>query len=127
MSYLSTCPYYRAALAAAKNGDLTAASRLVCCSIATGEKAPSAKLLYFLLQKENAVGAKSLAELRELVHDRKYAKALRVSLPNTAKAHTIRGLLFARIGRRGAAAKEFSLALALDAGNDIAKRGLQSI
>ena len=127
MSYLSTGPYYRAALAAAKNGDLTAASRFVCCSIATAEKAPSAKLLYFLIQKENAVGEKSLAELRELVRSRKYAKALRVPLPDTSKAHTIRGLLYARIGRRGAAAKEFSLALEHDAGNDIARRGLRSV
>ena len=119
--------YYRAALAAAKNGDLTAASRLVCCSIAIGEDAPSAEHLYKLLQSQNAIGSEALGRLRELVCYRKYAKALRVRLPDTAKAHTIRGLLFARIGRHNAARKEFALALKIDAGNEIAVRGLHSI
>ena len=119
--------YYRAALAAAKNGDLTAASRLVRCSIAIGEDAPSAARLYELLQSRNAIGAEALSKLRLHVRNRKHAKALRVRLPDTAKAHAIRGLLFARIGRHGAARKEFSLALEIDAGNEIAMRGLQSI
>ena len=119
--------YYRAALAAAKKGDLTAASRFVRCSIAIEEDAPSAAHLFKLLQSKNAIGAEALGRLREHVRNRKYAKALRVRLPDTAKAHAIRGLLFARIGRHNAARKEFALALEIDSGNEIAVRGLHSI
>ena len=119
--------YYRAALAAAKNGDLTAASRLVQCSIALGEDAPSAERLRDLLHSNTIIGEDALVKLRELAGRRKYAKSLRVRLPDTSKAHTIRGLLFARIGRRRAARREFALALALDAGNELARRALRAV
>ena len=116
--------YYRAALAAARKGDMTAATMLVQCSIATGEDAPSAMQLRALIRRKTAVGEDKLEILRGLVRKRKYGKALKVRLPNTAKAHTIRGLLFARLGRRRAARREFALALALDTGNTLARRAL---
>ena len=119
--------YYRAALSAAKMGDLTAASRLVQCSIAFGENAPSAERLHRLLQINHRIRKKKLEKLRKLVARGKCARALRVRLPDTAKAHTIRGLLYARIGRRRAALDEFALALALDAGNELAKRAILAL
>ena len=116
--------FYRAALAAACQGDLTTASRLVRCSVAFGEDAPSAAYLYELLQGADRIGADTLGRLRALFANRKYVKALFVRLPDTAKAHTIRGLLFARLGFRRAARYQFALALSMDTGNDLAKAAI---
>ena len=44
--------YYRAALAAARSGDLTSAERLVRASLASGENAPNAPRLQELLRRE---------------------------------------------------------------------------
>ena len=116
--------YYRAALAAARAGKLATATRLVQCSLILREDAPSAARLYELLMGNAAVGDKTLVRLRTLVKKCKYKKALRVRLPNTTKAHTIRGLLFAELGLRFAAREEFALALALDTENNLARRAL---
>ena len=116
--------YYRAALAAGHAGNLTASMRLVRLSLLSGENAPNAERLLKLLERNSVISANSLDELRTIVDSRKYHKGLRVRLPQTSKAHTIRGLLYAQIGRHGAARKEFAKALALDTGNDIARRAL---
>ena len=66
----------------------------------------------------------TISVLRELTAKRKYRKALKVELPQTSKAYTIRGLLYALLGRRSAAQNAFSLALAMDLNNDLARRAL---
>ena len=116
--------YYRAALAAARAGDLSAAAQLVRCSLVLKEDAPYAMRLYGLLRSNADIGEKALSRLRTLVARSKYKRALRVRLPNTSKAHTIQGLLYAELGLRFAAREEFALALALDTGNDLARRAL---
>jgi tetratricopeptide (TPR) repeat protein len=100
--------YYRAALAAANMGDLTNAAHLTQCSLALGEDTPSAAYLLELINHQDMIDA----------------KALKVKLPQTSKAHTIRGLLYAKIGRARRAREEFALALTLDTGNELAKRAL---
>ena len=131
--------YYRASLAAAYLGNLTTARRLVCCSLALGEDAPSALHLFHLLSgdvngsaetssaTESRTKAEVFSRLRILVEGRKYRKALRVGLPDTSASHTIRGLLYALRGRRRAAQDAFALALSMDAGNDTARRALVSL
>ena len=125
--------YYRAALAAACKGDLTAAARLAECSVVIGEEAPSAPRLLELLLSKAAVDAGAEAKagamdkLRELTENRKYRKALRLHLPNTTKSYTIRGLLYAQSGRPSAARESFALALALDSGNDTALGALSAL
>lgn len=116
--------YYRAALAAASSGDLTGASRLVRCSLALNEDAPNASRLWELLREQNYIAPDTLNRLRALTEARHYKKALKVELPETSLAHTIRGLLFAQMGRRRNAREEFTLALTLDTGNKIAKQAL---
>jgi len=118
--------YYRAALAAANSGDYSAAARFVRCSLALGEDAPSAaRLLNLLQQNERRDGhANLLGRLRTPVDAGKYKKALRIRLPSTTETHTIRGLLYAIIGRRRAAREEFAVALTLDSGNHLAKQAL---
>ena len=80
-----------------------------------------------MLLANDSIRKKKLDKLRKLVARRKYARALRIRLPNTAKAHTIRGLLYARIGRRRAARDEFARALALDSSNALAKRAILAL
>ena len=116
--------YYRAALSAARTGKLTTAARLAQCSLMFNEDAPYAVRLYQLLRRNSEVEPVIRRNLRTLVEKCKYKKALRVRLPNTSKAHTIRGLLFAELGIYFAAREEFALALALDTENDLARRAL---
>ena len=116
--------FYRAALSAASAGDLSAAARYANCSIALGEDAPSAQRLVKLLRKRMEITKKKQRRLRKLVDSNKYKKALKVKLPNTAKAHTIRALLYAKLKRRRLAQEEFALALAQDIGNDVARQAL---
>ena len=106
---------------------MSAATRFVQCSLASGEDAPFAKQFYSMLQNETTIGPEALERLQGLVVRREYAKALRVRLPNNTKAYTIRGLLYAQIGRTGAAKKAFVSALELDTGNDLAKRTLRAL
>lgn len=116
--------YYRAALAAAYTGDLSNAARLLRCSLELNEDAPRAMQLFELLQQQNYIDADMLDRLRTLTDARRYKKALKIKLPQTSKAHTIRGLLYAQIGRYRNARDEFALALMLDKGNDLAKQAL---
>ena len=119
--------FYRAALAAAAMGDISAALRLVQCSIECGEDAPSAPYLLELLSGVDVFDEDVLIKLRALVDCHEYSKALKLRLPKTASAHVIRGLLLARIGRRRAARSEFARALALDTGNELAKRAIWAL
>ena len=116
--------YYRAALAAARAGNLTAAERLVKCSILVNEDAPSASKLHELLQSNAELGTDALRKLRALVKNGKYKKALKIRMPSISKTHTVRGLLYAHLGHRYAAREEFALALALDTGNALARSAL---
>lgn len=116
--------YYRAALAAASAGDLSAAARLTRCSLLLGEDAPSAACLLELLKQQAIIEPEALTRLRALTDAHSYKKALKVKLPQTAKAYTMRGLLYAQMGRYRKARKEFGLALKLDTGNDLAKQAL---
>lgn len=116
--------YYRSALAAACTGDLTNAARLIRCSIALDEGAPSAARLFNLLERQFQIDAEALEHLRTLTGARMYKKALKVKLAQTSRAHTIRGLLYAQIGRRRKAREEFIQALSLDKGNDLAMQAL---
>jgi len=120
--------YYRAALATAKTGNLTEATRLVQLSITLGEEAPSATQLWGLLQLSSNPfeRAGDLESLRELVEGGQYRKALKMRFSKTSKAHTIRGLLYALRGRRRAARKEFTIALTLDRGNEVAWRAFRA-
>ena len=116
--------YYRAALAAARTGNLTAAERLARCSLLVSEDAPSASRLYELLRSNAEAGAIAFSKLQESVKGKKYKKALKIRMPGTSKVHTIRGLLYAELGHRYAAREEFALALALDTGNALARSAL---
>ena len=118
---------YRAALASARAGDLTGAARLARCSVALAEDAPGAVRLLELLRQQNTIDGAALTRLRTLTNARQYGRASWIKLPQTSKAHTIRGLLYAQLGLMGSARKEFALALALDTGNDLAKRALQEV
>ena len=122
---MSPISYYRAALAAASAGDLSNAARLVRCSLALREDAPHAERLLELLQQQSHLESDTLNRLRILTDDHRYKKALQVRLPQSSRAHTIRGLLYALIGRYRHAREEFVQALILDTGNDLAKRALQ--
>jgi Flp pilus assembly protein TadD len=116
--------YYRAALAAASTGDLTYAERLVQCSLLLQEDAPNAVQLQALLRQQGHIDGDTLARLRALTAARRFWAALAVKLPKTSRAHTIRGLLYARVGCFRRAREAFALALALDAGNGLAKQAL---
>jgi len=122
--------YYRAALAAANKGEMETASRLVQCSLALKEDAPSAMRLFTLLKDSagadlgEGAGAGALTILRGLIEGGKYKKALKVKLPPTSKSHTIHGLLYALLGRRRAALESFTQALSMDTGNVVAKDAL---
>ena len=148
--------YYRAALAAAHKGDLSAALRLVQCSLAFEEDAASAEQLYNLLSGctglvsgkpgvqplagyAGASGSSSRTEsgmpetgeafgvLRGLAESGRYREALKVSLPHCSKSHAVRGFLYALTGHRRAALREFAFALAMDTGNDAARRGVVNV
>lgn len=122
---MSLISYYRAALAAAFAGDLTNAVRLVRCSLALREEAPYAeRLLELLHQQRDHLDADTLNRLHMLTVDGRYKKALQMKLPQSSQAHTIRGLLYALIGRYRHAREEFALSLALDKGNDLAQQAL---
>ena len=84
---------YRAALAAASMGDLTAAARLAECSLVFSCNPSSARLLEILRPQIRLV-----------------------------REHNIIGLRYALSGRYRKAQKQFKLALALDTGNDLARR-----
>jgi tetratricopeptide (TPR) repeat protein len=114
--------FYRAALAAAYTGNLSGAARLAQCSLLLKEGAPSAGCLLELLNQHGMIDMETLSRLRTLTDARRYKKALKVKLPKTSKAHTIRGLLYAQIGRYRNAREEFALALTLDRGNDLARQ-----
>ena len=116
--------YYRAALAAAYTGDLSGAARLTQCSLLLREDAPSAVSLLELLKHQDAIEPEALNRLRTLIGASRYKKALKVKLPRTSKAYTIRGLLYARMGSFRHAREAFALAIALDTGNDLAKQAL---
>ena len=116
--------YYRVALAAACAGNLTASLRFVRISLLLGEDSPNAERLLELLVSKTEIPKYALEALRAVLQSRKYYKGLRIRLPKTSKAHTIRGLLFAQIERFGAARKEFTRALAIDTGNEIARKAL---
>jgi len=120
--------YYRAALAAAKAGDYTAALRLARISAALGEEAPSAPRLLELLQKNEAAFETADAQnrMRELAKSRRYRKALKVPLTGAPKSHTIKGMLYALLGRNRAARSEFAAALALNPGDETALRALRA-
>jgi len=116
--------YYRAALAAANQGYLSEATRLVHCSILLQENAANAPRLLALLQEQNKIEPKILNRLRELTNTGQYKKALKIELPKTSKAHAIRGLLFAHLKYYRKAKEEFGIAVALDSGNSLAKQSL---
>ena len=120
--------YYRSALAAARAGDLTSAARLVAASTAFREDASSAPALRELLRQKSdpPEAGDALNRLREPVTSRQYKKALKIRLPETSRCHTVKGLLYALLGRRRAARREFAAALDLDAGNATASRALQA-
>jgi tetratricopeptide (TPR) repeat protein len=77
-----------------------------------------------LLQNKELINVNSMKQLQSLLNAKKYRKALKLKLPRTSKAHTIRGLCYAQIGWYKSAMKEFALAMALDTGNDLARRAL---
>jgi len=116
--------YYRAALAAADAGCLFEATRLVQYSILMRENAVNAPRLLELLQNQNKIDPNTLNRLRELVNAGQYKKALKIELPKTSKAYTIRGLLLAKIKDYRRAKEEFAIAIALDCGNHSAKKAL---
>ena len=140
--------YYRAALAAANSGDLTGAFRLANIAIALEiSPSPAAIKLQELLKRQiaPACGAAATepwamllrgrrneptsalgtdARLAELIKGRRYKEALKTHLPESSKARTIRGLLYAASGKRRRACAEFIKALSLDSGNDTARRAL---
>ena len=148
--------YYRAALAAAHQGDLSTALRLVRCSLVFEEDAPSAERFFALLNgcaglvdgkpgtppPAGCAGESSgsgstegttpgsddaFGVLRGLAESGRYREALKVRLPHTSKSHTIRGFLYALTGLRRDAISEFALALAMDTGNDAARRGIINV
>ena len=119
--------YYRVALAFAHCGNLTAAARLAQCSLALNEGAPNALRLLELIQKYSSIDSKTRAALRELTESHKYSKALKLPLNGSPNALTARGLLYAQIGRKGAAREQFTLALAMDSGNKTARRALNCL
>ena len=116
--------YYRAALSAASAGDLSSAAVLVKYSILLKEDAPCALRLLEILQRQNRIDKSALIRLRVLTDARRYKKALWIKMPQTSRAFAIRGLLYAQTGRYRKAREAFSLALALDTGNDLARRAL---
>ena len=87
--------YYRAALAAAYIGDLTAAGRLLGCSEAIREEGNTARL-------------SKLIKAQKLI----------------VREHNIRGLNCAKNGRYRKASGHFRAAIRLDCGNILAKRAL---
>ena len=117
--------YYRAALASAYAGNLTSASRLVKCSIMLKEDVPSAAYLLDLLNQNARIETDVMDRLRVLVNASQYKKALKIKLPQTSKAYTIRGLLYAQMGVYRKAANEFAMAITLDKGNDLAGQALR--
>lgn len=119
--------YYRAALKAASINDLSEAARLARCSIAFNEAAPDNIRLLKLIEKKNGINEAALRSLRPLILKGRYRKALKVKLPPTSKAYTVRGLLYARIGCSRKAKKAFIKALILDTGNEAAKRALNHL
>ena len=118
--------YYRAALAAARSGDLTNSARLAQYSLSLNEEADANGLLE-LLRQQNSIDAETLDRLRILITARRYRKALKIKLPQTSKVHTIRGLLYAQMGRHRKARTEFAQAIVLDTGNDLAKLALREV
>ena len=116
--------YYRAALAAACSGCLSDAMRLVQCSILLQENAANAPRLLELLNEQKKIAPDVLTQLRKFANAREYKKALKIELPKTSKARTIRGLLFANMKRYRKAKEEFAQALVLDSGNNLAKQAL---
>lgn len=116
--------YYRAALAAAAQGDISSAVYFVRCSMLLNEDAPNAARLLNLLEQQNTIEAETLNRLRVLINARKYRKALKIELPKTSKAHTVRGLLFAQLKQYRSAKEELTAALLLNSGNNIAKQAL---
>ena len=119
--------FYRAALAAANSGDLTAAARLARVSLAIGEGEPNAAQLLNLLDHRAGTAIASKGgwdRVRAMVAGRRYRRALLVRLPRTAASYNIRGLLYAMVGCRRAARKQFALALALDTGNALARQAI---
>ena len=119
--------YYRAALASAYLGNLTSAVRLVQCSILVKENAPSAVYFLKLLKSQDEIDTKTTRQLLALIKQRNYKKALKVNLPQTSKAYTIRGLLYAQMGRRKNATQALSMALTLNTGNKLAKQTLKAV
>ena len=117
--------FYRAALASARTGDLSGAARLARCALSLEQEAPRAARLLELLRRQNHIDPDTLERLRTLSGSGKYKKALKIRLPQNAKAHTIRGLLYARAGRFDKAREEFVSAITLDAGNLLAKQALR--
>jgi len=116
--------YYRAALAAANNGCLDDAARLVKCSVLINENAPNNIKLLELLQSQTKIPHETLVVLRKYVESAQYKKALKTELPKTSKAHTIRGLLYALLKDYHKAKKEFIEAIRLDSGNIMARQAL---
>ena len=119
--------YYRSALASAVTANMTEATRLVQCSLAINEAAPSAARLLELLRSRTEIDAETLCTLRELVAKKEHKKALKACKANTSKAHTARGLLYALLGRKRLARKEFTLSLVMDTGNEIARQALKEV
>ena len=115
--------YYRAALSAAKAGDLSTATRLAFCSITFNEDAPAGELID-LIRQHQLIPEEDLKTISELVSQKQYKKALKVKLPENATAKAIRGLLFALMDCHRNAIEEFSAALVYDTGNDLAKRAI---
>ena len=123
----ATMSYYRAALAAAAKNDLTMAIGFVRCSIAFGEDAPSAEHLLDILHGRVFINTEERNRLNGLLSNNKFRKAAREKLADTVEAHLIRGLLYAHLKRHRLAMEEVSRALAMDVGNELARRTLEAL
>ena len=117
--------YYRVALAFALRSNLTKAAEYVNISLMLNENEPGAKRLKKLLARQNYLDPDVRKHLWELIRLRRFKKALKVRLPKTSKAYTIRGFLFAAAGRYSNAINELTKALLLDIGNEQAQQALQ--
>ena len=116
--------YYRAALAAAANSNITKAKCLVECSLAINEDAPSAARLLELLRSRTDIDPQTLTGLREHTTNKEYRKALKLCKATSSKAYVARGLLYALLGRKRLARKEFIQSMIIDSGNEIARQAL---
>jgi len=99
--------YYRASLAEAKTGNLNRAYNLALCSLCLDENIPKASQLIEMLSVQIIHEREIYLTLKTTVDNKKYREALKIKLPDTKKAHIIRGMLYIKTGRLIKAYKTF--------------------